>query len=238
MYGWRLKIGTMIPSVNSVVENEFSILAPEGVSVFCTRMAMKGKNKVEQLASMADSLEEYAISLSDVADIYAYACTSGSFLRGPEWDKEIIDRIQKLTGKQAVSASGALTQALNTLKVKKVALATPYINEVNEKQVKYLNEMGFEVSAVKGLNITARGGAGLCNPDIAYKLGRDIVKDSNAEVLVISCTNFRTIEVIKMLEEDLGIPVITSNQALFWATLRKSGIQDRIPNTGRLLQEF
>lgn len=38
MYGWRARIGLLIPSVNTVVESEFSKILPEGVSIHGTRM--------------------------------------------------------------------------------------------------------------------------------------------------------------------------------------------------------
>jgi maleate cis-trans isomerase len=39
------------------------------------------------------------------------------------------------------------------------------------------------------------------------------------------------------LEEEIGKPVITSNQATFWRALRMAGVPDKIEGFGRLLQE-
>jgi maleate isomerase len=51
----------------------------------------------------------------------------------------------------------------------------------------------------------------------------------------VSCTNYRTFEVIERLEADLGKPVVTSNQATLWDALRTLGVDDDLP-LGRLFE--
>ena len=68
-------------------------------------------------------------------------------------------------------------------------------------------------------------------------LVRDNAKDiKESDGLFISCTNWRTFEIIKYLERDLGKPVITSNQAALWYSLRKIGIRDNITELGKLFE--
>jgi maleate cis-trans isomerase len=54
---------------------------------------------------------------------------------------------------------------------------------------------------------------------------------------MISCTDFATLEAVPELERALGKPVVTSNQATFWAVLRAARVDDRFPSFGRLFQE-
>jgi len=69
---------------------------------------------------------------------------------------------------------------------------------------------------------------------MAYKLAR-FVNGPEAQGILISCTNFRTLEIIERLEKDLGKPVVTSVQATVWAALRQIGVGDQLPGWGRLL---
>ena len=39
MYGWRGRIGLLVPSINTTMETEFWRIAPEGVSVHTARIA-------------------------------------------------------------------------------------------------------------------------------------------------------------------------------------------------------
>ncbi len=237
MFGSRLRLGLMLPCVNSVIEPEFSRIAPSGVSAYATRMLMRGDTKIEQLSYMAENLPHNIEALMDVADIFVYCCTSGSFIKGAAFDQELTDKIKTISGKQAVTAAFSIVNAVRSFNVRKVVLATPYIEEVNRLQVKYFAEYGIETVAVKGLDITARGYAGTLYPHVAYELAKEVFADSGAEAVVISCTNFRTIDIIEMLEKELCVPVISSNQAVLWAAMRAGGVTDRIWGFGKLLEE-
>jgi len=52
---------------------------------------------------------------------------------------------------------------------------------------------------------------------------------------VISCTGLPTSEVVPMLEEELGKPVISSNLAILWHALQIGGIAVRPRHAGHLL---
>ena len=64
------------------------------------------------------------------------------------------------------------------------------------------------------------------------------VDRSDAQALVISCTDFATLPLIAELEQEIGKPVVTSNQATFWATLRAAGVDDRFEHFGTLLATY
>ncbi len=57
-------------------------------------------------------------------------------------------------------------------------------------------------------------------------------------MVFLSCTNLATVEMIAALEEEVGKPVITSNQATFWNAIRTMGLRDRIEGFGSLLSDF
>ena len=56
----------------------------------------------------------------------------------------------------------------------------------------------------------------------------------DVDAIVMNNANLRTIEVIEPLERDIGKPVVTGNQALFWSCIRKLGIEDPVPGFGKL----
>jgi len=227
----------MVPCVNSVMRPELTKMAPEGVEIYETRMLMRGTDKLEQLAYMVNSLPDNVEALADVADVYVYGCTSGSFTKGYEFDRELVDRIRQQSGKPATSAASSLVQALQAVEARSVVLATPYLESVNQLQVDFLQAVGVTVVKAAGLSITQRGGAGRKEPECAFAFAKETFRESGgADAVVISCTNFRTAEIIRPLEEELGVPVITSNQASLWSVLRAGGIPDPIRGYGRLLE--
>lgn len=235
MYGWRGRLGIMVPSVNTVMEPEVNRMAPEGVSVHAARLRAEGAFSTETLLAMAAHTEKAAEELAHAADVLAYGCTSGSFVQGRGWDEELVARIERVTQKPATATSTAIVRALRTLKLQTIAVATPYTREVNQRLAAFFEQHGFEVIAVKGVEVAVRGGQGVYPPTTAYRLAKE-VDDPRADGILISCTNFRTIEVIEPLEADLGKPVVTSNQATFWDLLRLARVRDRVPGYGMLLR--
>lgn len=236
MYGWRGRLGLILPSVNTVMEPEFNSVLPEGITCYISRVIVQGKYNLSTLVEMAEGIERAAEELKAVADVIGYGCTSGSFAKGTGWDQELIERIKKTSGHPATTASTSLVKALKTLKIEKLALATPYTQEVNERQKEFFENEGFDVVNMKGLDVREHGGQGIYYPSDSFRLAKEVVTP-NSDAILISCTNFRTFEIIEPLENDLGIPVVTSNQATLWALLRMLNIQNVINGLGRLFHK-
>ena len=115
-----------------------------------------------------------------------------------------------------------------------MCVATPYVDEINELERRFLEQNGIEVLKIKGLGIVRNTEVGMKDPSVAYELAKEVyVPETHG--LFISCTNFRTLEIIDKLERELGVPVISSNTATFWAMIRETGIRKRIEGYGRLL---
>ncbi len=236
MYGWRGRLGLILPNVNTVMEPEFNSVLPEGVTCYVSRVILRGKFNLSTLVEMAEGIERAAEELKPVVDVIGYGCTSGSFAKARGWDQELIERIKKTSGHSATTTATSLIEALKTLKIEKLALATPYTQEVNERQKEFLENEGFNVVNMKGLDVKEHGGQAIYYPSDSFRLAKEVVTP-NSDAILISCTNFRTFEIIEPLENDLGIPVVTSNQATLWALLRMLNIQNAINGLGRLFHK-
>lgn len=237
-YGWKARIGLIVPSTNTINEPEFWRMAPEGVGVFTARAMLQGRATPESYFEMAKAVSGAADQLATAeVDIVAYGCTSGSFVCPME---ELIDDMQIRTGRPALAAAGAVVAALRALGARRVALATPYIDFVNQREREFLQEHGFEVVSLEALDLghtqEERRGIGRVPPEAIDRLAR-LADRPEADVVFISCTNLASLGVVERLEAELGKPVITSNQACFWACLRRLGLRDAIPGFGRLLSQ-
>lgn len=229
MIGWRLRIGLIVPSPNTVMEPEFYQHVPTGVSVHTSRMQLTEVSS-EELLEMGQEVERCAELLKTAnVDILVFGCTSGSFLQGKGYDQELQDKMEETSGVPAVTTSQAVVEALRAKDLNDIVVATPYPDEINEREVKYLEDYGFVVRDISGLRISKGFDIGERQPTEAYNLGLKLAKqEPNVDGVFISCTNFRTFEIIKILSEDIGKPVITSNQASLWMALRKVGISNRL----------
>ena len=110
-----------------------------------------------------------------------------------------------------------------------------YVKQTNEHEVHYLTETGFTVLHELGLGLESDGYSAV-TPEEWIKIVKENTRP-DADGYFLSCTNTRMIEAINDLEQDLGKPVISSNQATLWACLKKLGIAHTNKALGRLFQQ-
>jgi maleate isomerase len=248
MYGWRARIGLMIANSNTTMEPEFNRLAPDGVSVHAERIRVSAIT-VSGLSETEGEVARAARLLAPInARAYAYACTAANMAEGVDSDLQQAKIISDITGRPAVTASMAIYEAFAALGARKIAVATPYPEDLNVATRAYWQAAGFEVVDVAGVNLGGERSAlepfssipvsqvGLQHPATAYNLAR-MVKSAGADALLLSGANMRSIEVIEAVEQDLGLTCISSSTATIWAVLQAAGVRSSIPGAGRLLAE-
>ncbi len=232
-YGWRRRIGLLVPSSNTTMEPEFYRMTPSGFSVHTARMRLE-ETTPEKLVEMAEDAERAAALLETAeVDVIVYGCTTGSLVGGVEWEKRLVQRIEGETGVPTLTTIRAVVDALKTLDVGCVAVATPYIDDLNRLERAFLESQGIEVTDIRGLGFVRNVDIGRTEGEVVERLVREVA--GGADAVFISCTNLPTIDLIEPLEADLGRPVVTSNQASLWAALRSCGF-DGIKGYGVLLE--
>ncbi len=237
MYGWRGRLGLIVPSSNTTMEMELHDYLPDGVSLHTTRVPLRNVTE-EELLKMSSMAVESAKLLRDAGvELILYGCTSGSFIGGKDFEKELEARIEDEVKVPVISTSTAVIEALKMLDVRDILVVTPYTDEINQREKEFLEANEFNVLDMVGLGLTDNLQIGKLEPYEAYCLAKSAFMDE-VEAIFISCTNWRTFEIIEALEEDLGVPVVTSNQASLWLALREMDVMERIPGLGRLLTEY
>ena len=234
MRGWRARIGLVAPSSNTTAEPELTDACPPGTSVHTARMPLEDVT-ADDLDAMADRAIECAALLAHAdVDVVAYACTTGSLLHGHGFDAELEAEIEATANCPAVATALSVERALDAFECRRVALATPYIDELTRREVDYLEESGRDVVAVDGLGITANTDIGARTPEDAYRQVDALLADADdPDGVFVSCTNYPSLPAIEPLEADLGLPVVTSNAATLWDALRTVDV-DTENGPGRL----
>jgi maleate cis-trans isomerase len=238
-YGWMAKIGLIVPASNTVNSHEWSLMAPEGISIHTARAAQSGRSSRQSFERMNKGAEDAAEQLGTAGvDILAYGCTSGSFM-GPRDD--MMRRLSERAGCPATNSAESVLAALKAFGVKTVALATPYMPYINDVEVRFLEEEGFAVCASLGLGLGETEGERFAirkvPPEAVFRMARAVDRPE-AEAIFISCTSLATLRLIDAIEEQTGKPVVTSNQATFWNVLRMLNLRVSVAGAGRLLREF
>lgn len=227
------RLGVILPSSNTTVEYEFSkALQGTGLSVHYARVPLQ-EVTVQGLEGMECELENAAQLLADAGvEAIAFACTSGSLVRGLGYDSKLAKSISEAAHCPALTTSGAVLEALKALNARKICLGTPYLSEVAAKEVEFLKGNGFKVLKEQSLGIKENLKIGQLSPADAEKLAKTVFT-AGADAVFISCTNFRTFEALSVLESELDMPVISSNSATLWASLNELKVGSTV-TLGRL----
>jgi len=231
-----VKVGLIVPSVNTTTEPEFAWIAPPGVAFHCARIFLDTTTP-DALRAMNAEVRHAARLLATLSpDVVAYACTAGSFVDGPDATRALLTEMRAIANCAVVATSAAMVDALHHLGVIRMALASPYPEDVTESERRFLTESGFDVVACDFLG---RSGAGIrptTFDEIVALVHR--VDRPRAEAIFVSCTDLRALEIVDRLEYALGKPVLTSNQVTLWAILCALNRTTPVTRFGRLLTQI
>ncbi|MGD2200602.1 MAG: aspartate/glutamate racemase family protein [Candidatus Bathyarchaeota archaeon] len=228
------RIGLLVPSSNTTMEPDLHRMTPPGVSVHTARMRLE-EVKPQTLIQMAEDTEKASVLLATAdPDIIIYGCTTGSLVGGTAWEKTLVKNIRDHTGIPALSTSHAVIEALK-LFGGNIGVATPYSEELNKLEKEFLDTHGLQVAVMQGLGLTSNLEIGRTPTETTTELVQAVSR--GADTIFISCTNLPAIDLIERLEREHGLPVVTSNQATLWATLKRANLKG-IDGYGQLLRDY
>lgn len=240
MYGWRARLGVLVPSGNIAMEPEYERMMPEGVSCHYHRYEFFGGRTRDEIMARLENAKNY---IADAASMMKHVNpaamvmggTGTSFIGGLGYDQKLIEKMRAINGNIPTTTTvTSVIESLKALGARKVSIGTPYIEEQSKIIFKFVEDSGFDVVCGKWLEQTVPYSE--LPPEVIYQLARD-VDHSESDVVFISCVALHTVDLIAALENDLRKPVITSNQATVWNTLRLAGVHNKIQGFGCLLSE-
>ncbi len=238
----RKRIGLMVPSTNTTCEADFQMAVPRSVTVHGQRLWLTnegtGDDVFEKMNAEIEAGARYLATAK--VDVIVYGCTTGSFFKGPGWDREMCDLIRRAAGVPAVATSPSVVEALRTFGARRISVATPYPDWNNQRLRAYLEAHGFEVLNVEGEpRAAASGNQGINDQDpesVVEFASRACRPDVDA--LLCSCTAWRSVEAVAEIEARIGKPVVSSNQSTIWASLRVLGVTEPVKGFGSLLERL
>ncbi len=231
------RLGLILPSPNIHMEPQFNGLRLPEVEFFATRVMLKETTE-SALVQMERDLDYASQMLATIhPDVVGYCCTSGSFIRGDSFDNKIIKTIETNCHCPGASTSSAMMEAMAALHIKRLALITPYTDDINQQEKKYIEAKGVEVVYTFGFQMISNEDLVAITPEqwIEAALAADL---SQADGLLLSCTNTKAMPLAEELEKYLAKPVLTSNSVTLWKMLRCIHYSRPVPRCGSLLKRL
>ena len=255
-WGWRARIGLFIVGNEAVPEAEWWAMAPRGVSVHAARVTAnapwarwgESRNGVDLTDDLLRGCRQFAaMRLSAVV----LAHTSSSVVGGEGWDAAAVSSLSAALGAGVIVSTNGLDTlaALRASGVKRPFLVLPpwFPDGTVKAAIHYYMEHGFEPAACLRVD-PGRKWRDLPPGDL-YGHGMGFEQEIEplyaqiraacppaADGILIAGTGFRCVAILETLEQDLGRPVISANQASLWHCLRRSGVQAPVAGYGNLLR--
>ncbi len=233
--GGRKLIGLILLSTDLTLERLIPRLIPiDDVTIFVNRVTYHNPMTVENLAAVETNLTQAARDILPGVrlDAIAFACTSGTIAIGPD---QVMGRLAD--GQPGVPATTPITAAIdgmNQLGLGRLALLTPYRDAVNQPIADFIEGSGVKITKMSTFDMDSDIDVGRI-PVPTIIEAAIAADDPDAEALFLSCTALQAADCIPELEDKLGKPVLTSNQALLWRAMRLAGYDRKIQGYGELL---
>jgi maleate isomerase len=208
----------------------------DGVALYESRIHNASQINAATLAEMERGMAAAAgvILPGTKLDVVAYGCTSGTVVIGEE---QVFARIRE--ARPGVACTTPITAGiagLRKLGVRRIALLTPYVEDVNQRFRRFVEERGIGVPVMGSFNHEDDNEVARITQESIKNAVRDLAREPGVDGVFVSCTSLRVASIVEELEAEIGKPVTSSNHALAWHCLRLAGVDDAVTGFGRLFR--
>lgn len=238
-YGHIGRVGYLSPGIiDETVSGQFYRMAPPGVTLVRTSLELKDVTIEEVNAALART-EKAAAELGKYRpDCIVFGGSPTVAVPGHGSDKIIVEKIERASGRRAFAAQAAAIEALQKYGVKKLALATPFPDNVNALVKAFLENSGFEILSIRGSGVDYVD-LSLTPLQTSWELGKRVFEEArHADALYFPGAPQPCVDIIEPLEKELGTFVISSLQASLWKALQILKHQVPVEGYGRLLRDL
>jgi maleate cis-trans isomerase len=239
MYGWRGRIAHLAPSRGDTMVHEFYRVAPKGVMLFNTTGTIRNLRK-EDIEARLQYVEAAAKDVAtDKVDLIIVGGGPVATAQGYGSAERIAAQLTEACGVPCVMSIQFQVQALQAVGSRRPVIASPYPKELDEQLVEYLGKAGFDVQGAKGLGIVRNAELGLLPEYAALRIGREAVAMApRADAILLPCSRWPTLDAVVLLEQELGLPVVSATIADFYGAFKFLNIRDTFEGYGSLLRSL
>ncbi|KAL5342098.1 Asp/Glu/hydantoin racemase [Aspergillus crustosus] len=241
----RAQFGLILPSTNTSVEAEFNRMLVPGVSWHSGRIFVTNPDlsSSETMVSFLEDLRNQITTavqsvLHAKIDYLVMGMSAETFWGGSDGAAKFVEFMGELSNGLGITSGAAACKAvIDTYKVKKLAIITPYQPVGDQQVVDFFTEIGCEVLRIEGMKCaSATSISEVTGEEIKAAFRR--VDGEDVELLLQAGTNLCAARAAAEMEVELGKPVVAINAATVWHAYRANGILDQIEGWGSLLEKY
>ena len=235
---WRGVVGVVKPTHRPGSLEEFIRLLPEGIGVLPVYLNFKRGTEDEFRAALNAVEEKVAELAQEGVDLIHPEGAPPFMVHGYKGEEKIIKEWEARYKVPMVTAAQTQVEALRALNIKKFVGVTYFVNSVNDITTGYFQDAGFEVLAMEGMAVAFEDVGRLASQEIYAHTRKAFLKHPEADGIYMLGTGWRCLDIIRLLEEDLQVPVVHAVPARVWSVQKRLHVRQRAKGFGKLLEEM
>ena len=237
----RVRLGMIIPSSNTVVEQEIcaSLAGLDVASAHFARFKLTQISVADPAAAYYDSgvmLEAGKLLADSRCAVITWNGSAGGLV-GFERDRRFVAELEAATATPATTAALSVLDAFRSLGVRRFGLVTLNPPDMNERVSAHFAAEGFEcVGSTHRADLVDNFAMADVPSEALAQAARECAR-ARPQAITVFGTNTRGAPIAAALERELGIPVVDSVLAGLWGALRRAGVDTRaLSARGRLFE--
>ncbi len=235
---WRGIVGIIKPTMRPGGLEDMIRILPEGIGVLPLFLNIRRGDREEFKEVMQNYDEKVAMLAEAGCDIIHPEGAPPFMVMGYEGEKKKIQGWERKHKAQVFTSGTNHIAALKALKVKRFVGASYFPGEINNTFADYFRAAGLEPLAMEGIDVPFDQAQTLSSHQVYAFIKKAVLKHGKAQGIYMLGSGWQVMDVIELLEQDLGIPVVHAVTARSWEIQCRLHIREPLEGLGVLLREM
>ena len=235
---WRGTVGIVRPTLRTGGFEDLIRMLPDGIGVIPLILNVR-RGAVEEFKSAIAGYEEKVAELAEAGvDVINPSGAPPFMVLGYDNEQALIRQWQDKYGTRIFTSGTSHIDAMRALKVRRFIGATYFRGDINRIYAKYFNDAGFDCLTMAGMDVDFDKAQELSSFEVYRFVKAEFLSHRGAEAIYMLGPAWRTLDIVEMLEQDLGVPVVHAIPAQCWDIQRHLNVRQPVEGFGRLMAEM
>jgi len=235
---WRGVVGVIKPTMRPGSLEEFIRLLPEGIGVIPLFLKIH-RGTEDEFREVLSACEEKVAELAELGvDLIHPEGAPPFMVHGYKGEERIVGEWERKYKIPIVTAAMTQVEALRVLKAKRIVGVTYFSGKINDIFSRYFVDAGFDVMAMEGIPVAFEDVGRLSSQEVYAHTRKAFLQHPGAEAVYMLGSGWRTLDIIRTLEEDLQVPVVHPVPVRVWSIQKRLHVRQPVKGYGRLLEEM
>jgi maleate isomerase len=232
---WRGIVGMVNPTLRPGMTEEVIRLMPEGIGIIPLFLNIHRGTEDEFKTVMGAYEQNIALLAEQGCDVIHPNGAPPFMVQGLKRESLLVKGWERKYKTPIFTAPQNHVAALKALKAKSLIGATYFSGKINQTFAKYLTDAGFSVRCMDGVEVPFNKAQELSGEQVYAHIKKSFLKHKGGDAIYMLGSGWRTLHIIEMLEQDLGVPVVHAVTARVWEFQKRLMVREPRSGYGYML---